>query len=64
MKNLELINLFKKSNNLYLKILQELENDYKSFNFKDNIDFSYSGLFLINFKKFFYITYGINFNKK
>lgn len=53
MKNLELINLFKKSNNLYLKILQELENDYKSFNFKDNIDFSYSGLFLINFKKIF-----------
>ena len=54
MKNLELINLFKKSNNLYLKILQELENDYKSFNFKDNIDFSYSGLFLINFKKNFF----------
>ena len=54
MKNLELINLFKKSNNLYLKILQELENDYNSFNFKNSIIFSYSGLFLINFKKNFF----------
>ncbi|BBA53251.1 hypothetical protein FV113G1_P10520 (plasmid) [Fusobacterium varium] len=54
MKNLELINLLKKSNNLYLKILQELENDYNSFNFKNSIIFSYSGLFLINFKKNFF----------
>ena len=54
MSSLELINLLKESNKLYVKILKELETNYNSFNFGNSIDFAYSKSFIINFKKNFF----------